>query len=32
MTVPVGESLPAQMKYLPSGLAFTPWGFLGTLT
>ena len=32
ITVAVGESLPAQMKYLPSGLAFTPCGFLGTLT
>jgi hypothetical protein len=28
----VGESLPEQMKYLPSGLALTPWGFFGTGT
>ncbi|MDT4856994.1 hypothetical protein FQZ97_914020 [compost metagenome] len=32
ITVAVGESLPAQMKYLPSGLALTPCGFLGTET
>jgi hypothetical protein len=32
ITVAVGDSLPAQMKYLPSGLAFTPCGFLGTDT
>ena len=32
MTVQVGESLPEQMKYLPSGEAFTPCGFFGTET
>ena len=28
----VGESLPEQMKYWPSGLALTPCGFFGTGT
>ncbi len=32
MTVPVGESLPAQTKYFWSGLALTPCGFFGTDT
>src|SRR5512143_4222953 len=29
-TVQVGDTLPEQTAYLPSGDTFTPWGFLGT--
>lgn len=32
ITVAVGDSLPAQMKYFWSGLALTPCGFFGTDT
>ena len=30
MIVTVGESLPLATRYFPSGVAFTPCGFLGT--